>query len=68
MIECGLDEWLDIWLFAPLGKLEKNVEDTSCTMGCTMIVCAIEIVLKDATLESDCVYVCVCVRIVCNLV
>ena len=47
MIERGLDEWFSVWLFAPLRKLEKDVEDASCAMGCTVIICPIEIVLKN---------------------
>ena len=49
VIECGLDEWLNVWLFAPLGKLEKDVEDADCAMGCTEVVDSIEVILKNTT-------------------
>ena len=54
MIECTLDEWLDAWFFAPFWELEKNVKDASCTMGSTVVVCAMEVVSKNTL----CVYVC----------
>ena len=53
MIECGQDVWFDIWLFAPLGKLEKDVEDANFAMGSTKVVYAIEVILKNATGERE---------------
>ena len=47
MIKRGLDERFGVWLFAPLRKLEKDVEDADCAMGCTVIVSAVEMVLKN---------------------
>ena len=57
MIKRGLDERFDVRLFAPIRKLEKDVEDADCAMGCTKILYTIEVILKNAILERLCVRV-----------
>ena len=58
VIECGLDEWFSVWLLAPFGKLEKDVEDAYRAVSSAVIVRAVEIVLKNTARDKDRLYCC----------